>query len=77
VFHTLYFSSNFFHHGSCGAAVDSAPSQEDPYSSPIENFKSIACSVQELLCFKVGVENCDLCSSSTQQQQHDIGCLRF
>jgi hypothetical protein len=45
--------------GCGGAAVYFAPSQEDSYLSLCKDFKSIACSVQELWCSKVGVENCD------------------
>jgi hypothetical protein len=51
--HAHIFSSNFCHHGSSGAAVDSPPSQQDPYLSPQKDVKLIACSVQELWCFKV------------------------
>jgi hypothetical protein len=42
-----------------GTAVDLAPIQEDPYNLPREDFKLIACLVQELLCCTVGVQNCD------------------
>jgi hypothetical protein len=70
--HYFLFSSNFCHHGSGGSAVDSLPSQQDPYLSPCEDFKLIACSVQEIWLFKVVLPNCDATAGavrSTQQQQ--------
>jgi hypothetical protein len=39
--------------------LDSAPSQEDKFISIREDLKLIDCLVQELLCCKLGVENCD------------------
>jgi hypothetical protein len=69
--------SNFGHRGGGGAAIDSAPSQEDPYLSPCEDFKSITFLVQELLCSKVGVVNCDAVNSSSSSSMHNIGYLRF
>jgi hypothetical protein len=62
---TLFLSSNICHHGSGGASVDSAPSQEDPYISPRKDLKSIACLVQKLYFFKLVVANCDKVSSSS------------
>jgi hypothetical protein len=38
----IFFSSNFCHHGSGGAAVDSPPSQQDPYLSIRKGFKLLA-----------------------------------
>jgi hypothetical protein len=57
---TLFlFRSYFCHHGSGGgAAIDSAPSQEEPYVSPCKDIKLLACLVQELWCSKVGAANC-------------------
>jgi hypothetical protein len=59
VHYTHFFSSNFCHHGSGGAALDSVPIQQDPYLSPHKDFKLIACSVQELWWSKVELTNCD------------------
>jgi hypothetical protein len=47
---------NFWKHQE---AENASPSQEDPYLSPREDFKLIACLVQELWCSKVKVTNCD------------------
>jgi hypothetical protein len=60
----FFFSSNFFHHGSGGTAVDYAPSQKDPYLSPHKEFKLIACSGHKLWFSKVGVPNCDSAARS-------------
>jgi hypothetical protein len=52
----LFFIYNFCHHG---CAVDSAPSQQDPYLSPQKDFKLIVCLVQELWWSKVKLTNPD------------------
>jgi hypothetical protein len=44
--YTFLFCSKNCHHSSGGAAVDLAPSQEDPYVSPCKYLKLIACLVQ-------------------------------
>jgi hypothetical protein len=45
---SAFVPSNFCHHDSGGAAVDSPPSQPDPYLSHCKGLKLFASSVQEL-----------------------------
>jgi hypothetical protein len=54
--------SQTMNNGRGGAAVESPPSQQDPYLSPQKDFRLIACSVPEIWPSKV-------CCQIVAQQQ--------
>jgi hypothetical protein len=72
VFHPFFVSSDFCHHGSGGAAVDSAQSQQVQYLSPRKDFKLITCLVQESWSSKVC---CQILTQQQEQQQQYAAAL--
>jgi hypothetical protein len=66
----FFFSSNFCHHSSGGAAVSSTPSQQDPYLQPCKDLNFIACSVQELWSYMFCCQIVMQCALFSAQQQH-------
>jgi hypothetical protein len=77
-FFLSFFSFDFCHYGSGGAAVDSPPTQQDPYLSPQFLFILIACSVPEIWPFKVCCQILTFAAAAAAAvRSRTFGCLRF